>query len=190
MTDLDCNASVCLDPSVYLNNISQNYLYRWDVLSSGNCTFSINSGECSRTVNVSFDGGGWLRVDAYLINEYGESPHPTVEYRIATNNCNNYSSVNVYPNPASNIVNIEINANAIAKARAFAETVTGGKRIKSDPAFDVRLYDGQGNLLRQSFAKGSDVQFKTANLPIGIYYIHVYDGVNEKPVIRQIVVEH
>jgi hypothetical protein len=29
-----------------------------------------------------------------------------------------------------------------------------------------------------------------ANLPNGIYYLHIYDGVNAKPEMRQIVVEH
>jgi hypothetical protein len=33
------------------------------------------------------------------------------------------------------------------------------------------------------------VQFNVSNLPVGIYYLHVYDGVNSKPEIHKIVVE-
>ena len=49
---------------------------------------------------------------------------------------------------------------------------------------------GQGNLLRQAATKGGAVQFNVSNLPDGIYYLHVYDGVSEKPEMQQIVIEH
>jgi hypothetical protein len=56
--------------------------------------------------------------------------------------------------------------------------------------YDLRLYDGQGNLLRQQQIRGGAVQFNVQNLPDGIYYLHIYDGVNAKPEMQQIVVEH
>ena len=52
----------------------------------------------------------------------------------------------------------------------------------------MRLYDAQGNLMRQSSTQGDMVEFNVGNLPVG-YYLHVYDGVNEKPEMHQIVVE-
>jgi len=55
--------------------------------------------------------------------------------------------------------------------------------------FDVRLFDGFGNLVRQTATKGGSVQFNVSNLPVGIYYLHVYDGVSDKPEIYQIIVE-
>ena len=71
------------------------------------------------------------------------------------------------------------------KNRFFPKKV-GGYTPKSP----VRLYDGQGNQLRQQTAKGGTVQFNVSNLPYGIYYLHIYDGVNSKPEIQQIMVEH
>ena len=56
--------------------------------------------------------------------------------------------------------------------------------------YDVRLYDGQGNLLRQSNAQGGIVEFNVASLPDGLYYLHIYDGVSPKPEIHQIMIEH
>ena len=58
-----------------------------------------------------------------------------------------------------------------------------------EPSFDVRLYDGQGHLIRQTATKGDDVRFNVSNLHNGIYYLHVYDGVSEKPEMQQIIVE-
>ncbi|MCL1937015.1 MAG: T9SS type A sorting domain-containing protein, partial [Candidatus Azobacteroides sp.] len=60
----------------------------------------------------------------------------------------------------------------------------------SSQLVDIRLYDGLGNLLRQATATGGKIEFNVANLPNGIYYLHIYDGVNEKPEMRQIVVQH
>jgi Zn-dependent metalloprotease len=95
-----------------------------------------------------------------------------------------------YPNPTSNILNIEIDAQAITRVKALEQTTTGGKQLKIDPAYDIRLYDGQGNLLRNAKTKGGTVQFNVANLANGIYYLHIYDGTGNKPEMRQIVVEH
>ena len=81
-----------------------------------------------------------------------------------------------YPNPASDMLYIEFDENAKTQ---------GEKHI-----FDVRLYDGQGNLLRQSSTKGGTTQFNVSNLPDGLYYLHIYDGVNSTPEIQQIMVEH
>jgi len=83
---------------------------------------------------------------------------------------NQYKS---YPNPVSNFLNIEIDAT-----------------IAQGTTYDIRLYDKQGNLMRQKKTKGGTVQFNVANLPNGIYYLHIYDGVSETPEMRQIVVEH
>ena len=59
----------------------------------------------------------------------------------------------------------------------------------NDPDYDIRLYDGQGNMLRQSTTKGGTVQFNVSYISNGIYFLYIYDGVNSKPEIHQIVVE-
>ncbi len=95
-----------------------------------------------------------------------------------------------YPNPASTILNIEFDQEVLGQAQAMQQTTTSGKQIKQDKTFDIRLYDGQGNLLRRATTKGSKVEFNVSNLSNGIYYLHIYDGVNEKPEMQQIMVEH
>ncbi len=94
----------------------------------------------------------------------------------------------IYPNPVSNILNIDLEQ-TITQANAL-ESVTGAKQLKQDKTYDIRLYDSQGNLLRHAKAKGGKVEFNVENLSNGIYFLHIYDGVSEKPEMRQIVVEH
>jgi len=90
--------------------------------------------------------------------------------------------VTVYPNPTDVLLNIEIDAAGYVLDQK-------SKSIVTVPSFDVRLYDGQGNLQRQATTKGGNVQFDLANLPNGVYYLIVNDGVSN-PVMRQVVVEH
>ena len=92
------------------------------------------------------------------------------------------SYVLIYPNPADDFLNIEIDAEA---AQALLPTET-----RSSLTFDVRLIDGQGAILRQQKTKGGTVQFNVANLMDGFYYVHVYDGVNQTPEMRQVMIEH
>ena len=92
--------------------------------------------------------------------------------------------VSVYPNPSSDILTIEINAD-------FTQEAVDSQESSNTPfTFDIRLYDGQGNMLRQQSTKGDTVQFNVSNLPNGIYYLHIYDGVNSTLEMQQIVIEH
>ena len=83
-----------------------------------------------------------------------------------------------YPNPVSDVLYIEL-------------TQPSAPVLSSNPTvYDIRLYDGLGNLLRQASANGGTVQFRVSDLRDGVYFLHVYDGVSNTPEIYQIVVEH
>jgi hypothetical protein len=92
---------------------------------------------------------------------------------------------NIFPNPVSDILNIKIEEESKDNQQAISNA-----KNKKETVYDIRLYDGQSNLLRQSSTKGGTIQFNVSNLPDGIYYLHVYDGVNSTPEIQQIIVEH
>jgi hypothetical protein len=77
-----------------------------------------------------------------------------------------------YPNPTVDILNIEIEYES------------------TDINYDIMLYDSNGNMRRQQQTQGGIVQFDVSNLPNGTYYLHIYDGINEMPEMRQIVIEH
>ena len=83
----------------------------------------------------------------------------------------------VYPNPVNDVLTVEIN---VPNSVGISSTAT---------SYDLRLYDSQGNLLRQQFTAGGTVQFNVSGLPEGIYYLHIFDGVSATPEIHQIIVE-
>ena len=84
------------------------------------------------------------------------------------------SGTNIYPNPVGDILYIDIDPPS---------------DVKTQTAFDARLYDGQGNLLRQAFTMGGTVEFNVSKLTEGLYFLHIYDGGNLKPEIHQVMVE-
>jgi len=81
-----------------------------------------------------------------------------------------------YPNPASDVVNVEVGNGSSDRSPGASIT------------YDIRLYDGMGNLLRQQKTNGGTIQFNVSNLAAGLYFLHIYDGVNEKPEIQKIEV--
>jgi len=82
----------------------------------------------------------------------------------------------VYPNPVSGILNIPIN-------EAVASQITR--------TYTIRLYNERGKLLRKTTVKGkSTAQFNVADLPNGVYYLYIYDGIHTKPEIKNIMVRH
>ena len=94
------------------------------------------------------------------------------------------SYITVYPNPVSDVLIVEIDESEAAQYLDLQN-----HRSQSVLTFDVRLYDGQGNLLSKASTKGGTVEFNVSVLPDGFYYLYVYDGISEKPVMQKIVVE-
>ena len=95
-----------------------------------------------------------------------------------------------YPNPVSDILNIETDAQAAAPATQSIQSTAGIIKNTSAATYDIRLYDEHGKLMRQKKAKSGKVQFNVSHLPNGNYYLHIYNGVSEKPEIHQIMVKH
>ena len=92
------------------------------------------------------------------------------------------SPVSVYPNPTGGTLYIDIDA---AAAQDKLPPI-----VRNNLAFDVRLYDGHGAMLRNAKTNGGKIEFNVENLPNGTYYLHVYDGVSSKPEMQQIIVQH
>ena len=126
---------------------------------------------------LSSTGGQEIYVSKW--GPWGLYQHPAniAPFDIANPPVNGRSPVATWPNPVSDMLNIEIDA--------IAATMVQGRNL----VYDIRLYDDQGNLLRQTTSKGGAVQFNVSGLPVGIYYLHIYDGVNNTPDMQQIVVE-
>jgi hypothetical protein len=89
--------------------------------------------------------------------------------------CGAFMNADIYPNPVSDILNIYIQQ----------EDVT----TRISQIYELRLYNSYGVLVRQANISGNTTQFNVSNLPVGIYYLHIHDGINEQAEVKQIVVE-
>ena len=156
-------------------SISTGKAATWNVTPPNYFSISPTSGGVSAIVTALGAGSGGTvlaTVDGYIVNK-------TIK-RSCGKSSDGSSYVLIYHNPVSDILTIEIDAGA-------AQSMLP---VKAKLTFDVHLLDNQGNLLRQQQTKGGTVEFNVANLPDGIYYLHVYDGVNSAPEMLQILVEH
>lgn len=81
-----------------------------------------------------------------------------------------------YPNPANDVLYIEINNSA--------------RGLNGNPAYNIRLYSMLGSMVLSTTTQNNTVQLNISNLPNGIYFLHVFDGVNSVPAIKQIAINH
>ena len=144
--------------------------YQW-VLSPSNSGTLYDYGNY---VNVYFTSSGSSRIEARACNTCGWGPW-AFHYIDANRN----SAPSVYPNPVDDILYVEVGSSANVNAQS-AITV-----------YDIRLYDGNGIIVRQTSHRGSGTaRLDVSSLPNGNYYLHIYDGVNRTPEMHQIIVRH
>ena len=167
---------ICTTATYTLNGDQASY---WQV-APPNLASILSYNATSVTVSANSNNGAFGSVVAILSGGGGIAK--TVQTTCSKSNSNGYNFW-IYPNPVDDILYIEIDVDA-------ATQTSGIQSNKTKLVFDVRLYDGKNNLLLQQKTKGGTVEFNVSNLPDGIYYLHIYDGVNSKPEMQQIVVEH
>ena len=141
--------------------------YTWYVSPSANLQPNVNR------ASIWFPSTGTYMVSCRTTNACGIGNY--VDLFVTVGRGGSSSAANIYPVPVSEALYIELDPPSSSKTQI---------------TFDVRLLDVQGNLLRQTFTKGGTVEFNVSNLPDGVYYLHIYDGVSEKPEMHQIMVEH
>ena len=89
-----------------------------------------------------------------------------------------------FPNPVSDVLHIDLGQQTSTMCSCC------GTKPAPEFIYDVRLIDGQGNIVRrQQQVRSGQVEFNVFNLPEGTYYLHIYDGVNKTPQMHQIVVK-
>jgi hypothetical protein len=103
-----------------------------------------------------------------------------------------YYKSTAYPNPATGgIVNlkIEVNQETYEEMRRQAQT-ENRTTLSPEPIFTVRLYNDRGMLASEKRSVREGVTtFDTSNWPSGIYYLHIYNEIDEKPEVLTIIVK-
>ncbi|MDR3339413.1 MAG: T9SS type A sorting domain-containing protein, partial [Candidatus Symbiothrix sp.] len=95
-------------------------------------------------------------------------------YRSFSVNYPAYSFVSAYPNPVSNTLTVDFNLaqyNLSKNLQTNTSTTTNntGQVSRSSPAFDVRLYNMMGTLVKQAASPGNSLQINVSNLQSGFY---------------------
>ena len=136
---------------------------------------------------VSFTQPGVYTLFAKAKNACGTSPNPTYIYNF---NVVNYSTkVSAYPNPASNTLSVEI-SEEFEQALTSEFNIADTKFTRVEPTYDIRLFDIQGNMVRQLSSKSKKVEINVSNLNNGFYYLHVVDNDDNKADVKTIIIRN
>jgi hypothetical protein len=89
-----------------------------------------------------------------------------------------------YPHLVSGILIVGFDQETVTQVKASRQTIDQIFRL------DVKLYNSLGILQRQAISSGENVIFDLSGLNNGIYVLHVYDGIADKPEVHKIIVSH
>ena len=187
----------------YINGASWTFPNTWE---SFNLTPLNGGGAISWSLSPS-DGGAFLsppNSSTDYVSFYAFNPNTvyTITATITLNGCIIAPSARifvnasspapppaiVYPNPAVDILHIEIDPIAFNKSSGLEGAEE--RAVMQQPDYDIRLYDSQGNLVRQASSQSSKLSFNVSNLPNGIYFLTVSVGINDKPSIQRVIINH
>jgi hypothetical protein len=99
------------------------------------------------------------------------------------------------PNPVSDVLSVSFDQETLAQAIARQQQASLSGSSVSSPAsvtFDIRLYDSNGVLQRQTNTQGQGTtQLNVSNLPNGIYFLRVYSNLTpSQPEVHRIIIMH
>jgi subtilisin family serine protease len=155
--------------------------YQWTLSPlNGNSVYNYGN-----VCDIAFYNSGSYQVVCRATNACGQGAYYVIDVEVY--NASSYSSV--YPNPVSDILHIDINREVLARTQV-ARQKEGTVSVGQDVSLDIRLYDSQGNQQSQAISKGENAIFDVSRLSDGIYYLHVHDGIAEKPEIYKVIVKH
>jgi len=192
---LACNQKYVIEPPYTPGTTN----YRWEVTGCSSSDYSLFS-IYALTNSITFYNCNPYASDkryavAFTINACGESSTPS--YVFEYNNGRGYGA-SISPNPVDDVLNIQIRTE-IEYRRAnplpqYLEDILANNASSNPPrtnlTYDVRLYDSNGNAVRQSTTKSLNLQFNVSSLPNGVYFLSIEDGVSEKPSSQRVVVNH
>ncbi|MEC3878757.1 T9SS type A sorting domain-containing protein [Parapedobacter sp. 10938] len=145
-----------------ISNIQWTLPSGWSVFDGqGTKSLQVQVGTWSGWVEVEFEVCGVTKTRSIFCQV--QSPQPFT----------------VFPNPANETLTISVGDDG-ASGQA--------QRRNQSTVFTAILYDGSGRQHRHGESKDGKIQFETAGLPEGTYFVHIHkDGEVEK---RQVVIRH
>jgi hypothetical protein len=131
---------------------------------------------------ISF-GGGQYTVEMRYYGECGYSPYASEQISVPGDPFTDPRLVSsAYPNPVSDLLNIEMDENGMEKLTESGLLAKGKKTV------DIRLYTHLGVLVRNVSFFDKKIQLDVSNLPNGVYFLHVSHGLVQNPEVITIVI--
>ena len=170
---------------VLANTNAPPYSYVWSM--DGNSSYySLSQNGNTVTVSFKIDFSWSFKLNVSVNNSYGWDYMS--KYITFNGAQKSGSSPKFYPNPVSDILYVEIDQETVDRVKALQQN--NGKNFNADPVFDIRFFNGYGLQLRQQSTKGGTVQLNVSDLPNGLYFLYISDGVSGKPVRVPVIVKH
>jgi hypothetical protein len=95
-----------------------------------------------------------------------------------------FSMSSVYPNPANNVLYVDIEKKNIFKT---AINISNAKQVKD---YTILLYNMSGVLQKEVKSADSGVSIDMSNIKSGIYFLYIYKIGKTKPETHKIIVKH
>jgi hypothetical protein len=96
-----------------------------------------------------------------------------------------------YPNPVGDFLTVDFDPVSVAQTKASLQTTDNTLTAKKRAfALDVKLYDYFGTLRHSAASTGETLLLNVSELPNGIYFLHVHDGITNEPEVKRIIVSH
>jgi hypothetical protein len=172
--------------ALYNNTYPAPTSYTWSLQPYYSNNVIANAG--SQTCTITFGTPGEYALTVYGMNAYGSSS--AYLFLTVEPDSNSYiSSASLpYPNPVSDILTVPLGQAVTSSTTAAPQGVTPLPAVR--PAYDIRLYSEFGSIVKQSVSSEEQAELNVADLPEGIYYLHVYAGGNTQPDIHKIIIRH
>lgn len=104
---------------------------------------------------------------------------------IATTTIGGYRSA-VYPNPVDNTLHIDI---AEPQETENAATISSQQKVLSS-SYELRLFNFQGNLVRNLRVTERQVSIDVSGLPEGNYFLHIIRAGSTEPEVHKVIISH
>lgn len=103
-------------------------------------------------------------------------------YEVEFTNCmSERQAYNIYPNPASNVINVDLGGGNMA-----AKSVANAKPKE----YEVRLFDTKGRLKLKTVSHGLKAQLNTSSLPSANYFIHINREGEDEVIRKQVIIRN
>jgi hypothetical protein len=160
-------------------SLDPNASYKWYIGKANRTNFVLKTTSSSNSATVPGDVVDNLfytfRVDITNICGTVITAYQEGRFKASCSGGGGGTFAKIFPNPASNQLTIGLSSSQPSQSNINIET-NEGSDIDLTADFEARLYDSFQQRVRSASSQNGVVNFNVADLPNGIYYLHLING--------------